>query len=430
MEGQAEKDFVLRVRPMLGRVYREHGDVSVAEYGTHVYTNGHGAHSHVVDAIAGVATKALGAALGERVRVTLNRHAYVSTVDHHGPLCHPSFFQPNVLRMALDREAGIPATIVLSCASVSLDNHSFPRGFYFHDESGGRVRVPLFTVRDRHVSVYGARAFASAQTRSHVREAHGSVGRMISDLIEHEAVRAHTVFRSQVAHINHLLMHALYPEGGDFVSISIEEVVKDLLVAHIHEDLFVTRILFDADVRDMFLRETNGVQTSHDFASDHTTVLFWGLQGGVRIPLRIIDGELRDAAGNIRVRLTEECVTDALMHEEMFPNLALCLISLAYYGVDLGGGFLQIDYLPELICKVDRVHQAVYGREHVWGRSDSMGGDFVFIPAQRGRDVTSLDAARLAMGAEDIFNHAKNTRMRDAIDRIIPDAYRILASER
>lgn len=429
MTSNHQRDTVFAYRKLFAGIYASEGHKSLTEYAREVYRDATRSDPVVVDAIARVAEKTLGVCVGASVRESLQDNNYVSTVDHHGPLSHPAFFQPNLLRMILDTEMKLPATIVLSCASVSLDNHTYPRGFYFFDEQGRRLRLPFFSLQDRHHSVYGQRPFTPNDVLQNISRLDqcGGVPALLLELLKDNKLSMQESYRAQITYINHILMRKICPEGGDFVSVAIEDVVRELLcTAYLAHDPFISNILFNTEIRDLFLKETNGIQTSHDFARKGTTVLFWGQKKGVRVPLRVIEGYLVDEAKEFRIHLDKDSVQSALQEEIIFPNLALCLILLSSRGMNLGGGFFQVDYLPRLMGHAKGVAVSMGLEEIPWGRTDYLGGDYTFMPLFHSEEVTALDILTNPPCATDITYYSDHVTVAGAIDRIVPDMYHIL----
>ena len=423
------RDVVFAYRTLFASLYTTEGHKSLTEYVGEAYKERTASDSLIVDAIFRVTEKILGSSVGTSVVQSLEKNNYVSTVDHHGPLSHPAFFQPNLLRTILDTEIGLPATIVLSCASVSLDNHTYPRGFYFYDNFGERVRLPLFSLHDRHHSVYGQRPFTHADAELNILKLrqYGEVYDGLLTLLQDEQLYTLETYRAQITYINHCLMREICPEGGNFVSIAIEDVVRELLcTSFLEHDPLTSGILFNAKTRDFFLKETNGIQTSHDFTRRETTVLFWGQRNGVRVPLRIVGEYLIDEIREIQIHLDVRSIQIALHEEKIFPNLALSLILLSSRGMDQGGGFFQVDYLPSLVLHAQKVSSQSGLDYMTWGKTDYLGGDFSFMPKFIGRDVTALDILKNPPCVTDIKYYADTVSVAEAIDRIIPDMYHIL----
>ncbi len=427
------KKVVFKHRPRLAAIYRREGNRTITSYIRRTCLNGRASDEIVTDAIAKIAEEILGSAVAHRVRLSLRKNNFVSTVDHHGPICYPGFFQPNLLRMMLNTENGIPATVVLSCASVSLNNHTYPRGLSFHTAEGEEIRLPLFSAHHRRTAVYGQAPFSRTDAKDlllrlmpHSERLHS----VLTPILLQAELFPLKKYRSQITLLNHSLMRTVGIDSGDFVSISIEEVAREILLSHHFEnDTPLARILFDETARDIFIRETDGIQTSHDRTNDHTTVLFWGLHEGMRIPLRIRDGILLDDNDRLRIPLEKDSLREALLKESLFPNLALCLILLSYHGMVLGGGFSQVDYLPELLKKMRRVFLRIGEAAWTTTKGDSLGGDYTYIPAPRSSDRTMLDMLEHPIGRSDIFSFANHTTVSSAIERIIPIAHTIISAK-
>lgn len=427
------KKVVFKHRPKLAEIYRKEGKNTIAKYIRTSYRNGKASEEVVLNAITKITEEILGPSIAQKVRSSLQRNNFVSTVDHHGPICYPGFFQPDLLRTLSDTERGIPATIVLSCASISLNNHTFPRGFSFHGTDGEEIRLPLLRARHHRASVYGQECFSHEDAEAFLlrMKTHSEkLSTLLTPILLRKELFHVKNYRSQITLLNHELMDAIGVGGSDFVSISIEEVARDILLSHHFENNTpFAKILFDETARDIFIQETDGIQTSHDLANDHTTILFWGLQEGIRIPLRIKNGILTDRNENIRLPMERSALKEALLTERIFPNLALCLILLSYHGMTLGGGFSQIDYLPELRKKMRRVISRIGEKPWKKPTDDYLGGDYIYIPTSFSSDNTAIDILNDRLDLSDILSFAKNTTVAAAIDKTIPIAYKIISAK-
>lgn len=427
------RKVVFKHRPKLAEIYKKEGKSTIVRYASKIYRGRKASDTIVAHAIVKITEDILGQSIAENVRTSLEKTDYVSTVDHHGPICYPGFFQPDLLRTVLDKEADIPATIVLSCASVSLSNHTFPRGLSFRNADGEEIYVPLFAARHRRASVYGQECFSRRDAEdflSQLKVHSPELCAVLTPIFLDEKLFRLKNYRSQITVLNYGLMQAVGLRGSDFVSLSIEEVVREVLISHHFEnDTPIAKILFDESSRNVFLQEANGIQTSHDFANDHTTVLFWGLREGIRIPLRIIDGILVDEDKDMHIPLERESIEKALLAEEIFPNLAFCLVLLSYHGMVLGGGFSQVDYLPELLKKMRQVSSQI--GEKVWKKTkdDYLGGDFIYFPKSFSRESTLLDVLKNPIQRSDLGRFVKNTTVSTAIDNVIPVVYKIISAK-
>ena len=427
------KKVVFKYRPKLAEIYRKEGKNTIAKYIRKSYQNRKASDEVVTNAITKITEEILGPSIAKNVRFSLQQNSFVSTVDHHGPICYPGFFQPDLLRTVCDKAVGIPATVVLSCASVSLNNHTFPRGLSLHNTDGKEINLPLFGVLHRRASVYGQECFSRRDAENFLSKikAHSvALHAVLTPIFFNEELFHLKNYRSQVTVLNHTLMSAVGIDGSDFVSISIEEVTREILLSyHFENNTPLAKILFDKTARNVFLRETDGIQTSHDLTNDHTTVLFWGLHEGMRVPLRIADGVLVNENKNIRIPLEREYIKEALLTEKIFPNLALCLILLSYHGMTLGGGFSQVDYLPELLRKMQRVFSQI--GEKTWRKTKGnyLGGDFMYLPKSFSSDRTVVDVLDNPIGWSDFSFFANNTTVSTAIDNSIPVAYKVISAK-
>jgi hypothetical protein len=82
-----------------------------------------------------VTEERFGKETADSVVAQLEKHYFVSTADHVGPIVHPFFLNANLLTALAMKTHTAPTlnhVIVLACANISLNNSSFPRGLLFN----------------------------------------------------------------------------------------------------------------------------------------------------------------------------------------------------------------------------------------------------------------------------------------------------------
>src|SRR6185503_4602190 len=93
-----------------------------------------------------------------------------STADHTGPLTHPFFVNSNLLTAASLKTHADPAlenVIVLSCANISLNNSSLPRGILYHSAQKDMPmrRCSFFPSSIRPQNVYTLKPFGPSDIK-------------------------------------------------------------------------------------------------------------------------------------------------------------------------------------------------------------------------------------------------------------------------
>src|SRR3989344_6216336 len=109
--------------------------------------------------------KRLGKEVAKSATEQLQKYYFVSTADHHGPICHPFFLNSNLVTAMTCLEQSDPIlqnVIVLACANVSQNNSSFPRGLLFQTngkENPELNRLPILPAHSRLSPVFKFRSY-------------------------------------------------------------------------------------------------------------------------------------------------------------------------------------------------------------------------------------------------------------------------------
>lgn len=406
----------------------------------------------------------VGETLATQVAAQLARDPLVSTCDHHGPLTHPFFLSPNMLRAmpaVLANTAQSEAVVVLSCANVSLNNSSFPRGLLFHsreqDGSARLRRIPLFSVKDESRPVYDLHGY----TAEHVSHALGVLKEqatawqlsgeqqaVVTDIIERiyadPAVLERTTYNEQVTTTNTALWRELFTASHvrlpEMIYLEQEWLVARLLAEHhLGQATPIDRLLCDPSSESLLQELFTGLEGSFDERERRGSYLFWALPPGQKYRLQLWrqGNELVTDDGSYRVALTPEALRRALLAHELIPGMLLVFILLAfYYGVTCLGGFSQPTYLP-------RIQAAYLKLLERWGLGDEqtiaraaapslMGSDFSFVflrdPLGGYLPATSLDLILYGnhLSWSNLVEFAHEVSFAEAIDPMLPEFYPIM----
>ncbi len=165
-------ELILQRRPILRELLQKHRDKSLLEYAAH-YTDVNlnspieQRQEELITVFADSVRPLLGATAAKEAAQQLKQYYVVSTTDHHGPITNPSFCNANLLTAAAyqAQQPALRYVIVLSCASISFRNISFPRGLLFHNPAQPTTeeRLVFFPASARPRPVFNWRAYTGAE---------------------------------------------------------------------------------------------------------------------------------------------------------------------------------------------------------------------------------------------------------------------------
>lgn len=276
--------------------------------------------------------------LAEEVIETISNEWSVGTAEHHGILTHPFFFS-NALLSAQRNKKNI--ALFFTFANVSLDNSSFPRGVFFHDEEGNKKKYIFFPHSKRHLSVY------TAQTQDAFFSYTGFPYKNLFPFIE--KIFTEKDFYREVATVGTYTLGKLIDPKLKIIYIDIESIVLTLInKIHTKKKTDIYNLLFDKKFHAIFLKNFDGITGAFTTKNMTGTFLFWYIQEGCKQQLFYEEGYLVSKNG-YRLLLNERNIRQALKKEELLPSMAFCFIVVSlHYKIVCGGGFSQIDYLDEI----------------------------------------------------------------------------------
>lgn len=364
-----ERDFVFVHKPELGRLYTTYKDKTWIQYAHENFPNMRRSvepvyekrFSELADACKSIIKPLLGRSLADTVVDTLRAGRFVSTADHHGVLCHPFFLNSTLLRSIYHSDEPI---ITLTCGGVSFSNSSYPRGVFFHDSDLAQVKIPFVPWRDRQYPVYGHKPLIDGEVEHAYRKIESA------DIPTAQKQKVLSLFQTVSNDVGYKNSHTisdqytvvsqvLWKKSGmqtDLVYIEIEKLMRQLLLeVHIMQDTLIHRIIFDVTHRNLYLKYFDGVTGAHT-GHAHGTQLFWYIDRahGKRIALSVNKTHhdqyiLQSEDKSITIPLNPEEISKHVSDYSIFPCLALCYSTISfYYGITLGGGFSQINYLGHM----------------------------------------------------------------------------------
>lgn len=303
----------------------------------------------------------------------LEEYPYVSTADHHGPLMHPYFLNSNLVNafQSQQQNKNLPCVIALSCASVSLNNSTFPRGLIYNTNKEGvaSIRKLSFLPSNMHASaLYNFRAYNSAELNKVIsfvnkdvreglidKEIGNKLITIVNEIYGSEQVLSSKSYSTQVTQTNYMLWKKYFPgsaNGSNLIYIDQEGLVaKILLENHVTKFSSIHSLIFDPEWQSKFIEYFDGSEGGFSLRHSYGTYLFWGLdkETNQRFPLWLESGFLVNHQKSTRIAVVPEEIERALIEKSIMPGSLLIFITLAfYYGIKCLGGFCQVNYLTAM----------------------------------------------------------------------------------
>lgn len=376
----ALRDAVLLKRPVLKEIMEKRGHKTLFQYaGEYIDVN---LNDHVrarqaecVGTFRNEVASRLGDEIANEASEQLARYYFVSTADHHGPLCHPFFLNSHLVSSITcsdQDQKNWKYIIALSCANVSFANSSFPRGLLFHgrgEAGAGKIQQVGFFPNSsavRQARVFGYRGYNRDDANKVLSrldelknsgelasEHHTKLKEIVNDIYLRPDILATESYSDQITKTNFLLWRRLFQAlgspGRDLLYIELESMVTNLLLDHhINKNTTLHRILFKSEYRESFLRHFDNIEGGFSLLKGWGTYLFWALPPGSKYCKRVHhdNGYLVTDDGSYRLEMTPENIAAALVAKEIFPSTQLSLLVLSlYYGLKCLGGFCQVNYL-------------------------------------------------------------------------------------
>lgn len=374
---EALKESVLIKKPVLRDILEKHGNKSLVEYANDYFDVNIGPglrerQEEFFQTFHPQVSNLLGSDIADSAVQQLKKYYFVSTADHHGPLCDPFFLSSNLVTAISGLERSDPDfqnVIVLSCANVSLNNSSFPRGLLFssyHDEKVQTHRLSFLPSNSHSSAVYNFRAYLSQEIdkvrttlkeklkAGHVKTHHAEkIHDLLSKIYHHENVLQSQNYSEQVTKTNFHLWRGYLGEDHqnppNLIYLEQETLVVQLLLDHhLDQSTILNRIFFEPTLEPLILKYFNNISGAFSLENKWGTYLFWGISKdkNYRIPLWKQGEFLVSADGEYKIPLTPESIRQALEKKEILPSMLTIFFVLSlYYGLKCLGGFSQVNYL-------------------------------------------------------------------------------------
>lgn len=383
----------------------------------------------------------------DRAAATLEKTGFVSTADHHGILWHPFFSNSALLRSHPSVLPAGDSTIVLSCGGISLNNSSYPRGIFFHDRHLREVRLNFASLHTHRRSVYGHPPLSRIKFELEVAKVDAldlsdTAKKQLHDFLQAvtQILQKKDRYSDELTSINDILWETLFgTQNGSLIYLEAESLIRTILLdIHLEKETLIHSILFNESCRNAYLKQYEGILGAHDTAQQKGTHLFWYIdeQEQVRKQLWIEGNSLTTADKTWSILLHPDTIRRHLERFELLPSMALCYSMLAfYYGLTLGGGFSQVQYLGSMkqafasVCATWGDDSLISPRTDIFtGEYITMGlgNDHATVPATlidillwSGTDRTSIINRQLEIST-----------VGESLDLMMPEFIRIITGKR
>jgi cyanophycin synthetase len=421
-------------KPIFKKIIETHGDETLFTYWQNNFKKPNSdfadRQQELVTVVANITRERLGESASHKVAEYLTKDSFVSTADHHQFLCHPFFSNEILMQSLINKNMGLNTVVVFGCAGISMDNSSFPRGIFYHDESGSEVRLPFISLADRHTPAYSLQAYSKKDFGNVNSKA------ILNEVYFSEKALAREKYREQATIANfHAWKKIQGQEKTSLIYIDQESIAIQLLINQIlTKENIITTILTTKTGLDAFEKHFPNIIGSFFTTADRGSFLFWAVVDGKREQLIRNGQTLQNKSGTFVLELTTESITREIQNETIFPTMALTLSILSfYYGLTLGGGFSQVNYLSEMKYAYLKVAKDLQYKDEITKveatETNHFSGEFILATIGRGRaHATLLD---LILYSEHktiakIEKLATSMTLKQAVSYMMPEYYKII----
>lgn len=464
----ALKEAVLARKPVLRDILQKHGSKSLYHYALDYFDVNEGPGLNIrreefLGTFKTEVTRLLGGSVAESATAQLRKYYFVSTADHHGPICDRYFINSNLVpaitAMSL-KDPQYKNLIVLSCASISVDNDTFPRGLTFHSNTADRElilnRLPFFSSHERPALICLLRALGKSEIekiKKSVTELQrtGNISPnlgdqildLINDVYNQDSCLGLSNYSDQITITNYTLWQKFLGQPDysppDLIYIELERIVTTLILEHhLEKDTIINRFLFDERYHQLALKYFDGIIGAFVRSTGVGSYLFWAIPKGERYRVGLVKegNELVSMDGRYRCELTPEAIGNALRNQEIIPAMMLDFIVLAcYYGLKCLGGFSQVNYLTDIKAAYIKIleecnHQAEIELVNPVQTKELCEGLTIAYGANAEGKITLASALDIGLYSDaqtwpTLMKEASTITLEEAINPMFPSFYKV-----
>jgi hypothetical protein len=465
------RELIFARRPILQEIIHKHGHKSLYEYGQdYLDVNLNSTilerQQEFISVFYEEVKKILGADIAQSAAEQLKKYYFVSTADHHGPICHPFFLNSNLIIASSYQGHDDPLlkhVIVLSCANISLNNSSFPRGLLFNgaiDEKIQMQRLSFLPSNAHSSTVYNFRPFTESditkvyrviEDKRRTSQVTNAVADMLRDTVRDiyatDDILQRKDFSEQVTVTNYRLWNSLFGKSDlphpSLIYLEQENLVTQLFLRyHLFADTAVHRVLFQPEYESLVYKYFENIMGAFSRKEKWGTYFFWGVDEGknYRIHLWRHGDKLVSDDGAFTIPLTPEAIRDALLQKRIIPSMLLIFLILSfYYGLKCLGGVNQVNYLTLMKQAFIDMQTETGDMVSVEACRDVQTKEFVdgptiaFLSGLRKEIVPAASLDFLLYGNEHSWEHiinlSKSITLDEAFSPLLPEYYPIMYAD-
>lgn len=461
------KENVFETRPVLRKIFEEKGQLTLYEF-----SKQYNYSTQQIDTVRqeefltsfkAEVSSLLPQEVAESATNQMRAFYYANSTDHHGPSSYAGYVNSNLL-MALpyldNLDTKLKNIIVLSCADISFDNFSFPRGLLFHGFIGDEIYDNQLTFFGRAVDScpviyfkpYTMEAIKNIKSRIAALRSEKKIEKgpyhkllqLIDEIYAHPDVLSCSTYMDQVTKTNYMLWQKLFAPPVknplNFVFVSQENIASRLLLSnHLKQDTTIHRLLFSPSHQTLLKKHFEGLMGAFSYEKKLGTHLFWALPKGEKYRKQLwFDGKfLVTEDGSFKLALTPENIQKGIEEKTLIPSILLIFMVISfYYGVRLLGGQNQTTYLTHMKEAYLAMHTELGDAEVVVYASNVRTDDLAisrpvlaFIENAKGKRVAASALDLVLYGNENTWTSirdvAKNVTIDEALSRSFPNWYRM-----
>ncbi len=370
------REQVLIKRPILRNILQKKGNKPLLEYAKeYVDVNLNPTIPHRQKEICWVLHEMLEERFGKETADSmikqLESYYFVSMADHTGPITNPFFVNANLLIAAsllAHSDPVLQNILVLSCANITSNNHTFPRGLTFHsleNEEAKLHRMSFLSANSRSsiysTPAYGEQSIKKIQQALDIEVREGTLSAPLRDKVrgvfdeiyaKDDILNAKS-YSEQVGKTNVHLWSKFFEKSNvkmpNLLYLEQEEVTVKLITNfHLYHDTIINHVLFDPRYEPFINDYFEGIFGSFSRAEEAGTYLFWAQPKGTNSNLQLWrkGNYLVSKDESYKIELHPERLREAMESKELIPSLLLNFMVICfYYGLKCLGGFNQVNYL-------------------------------------------------------------------------------------
>ncbi len=467
------KKLVLDKKPVLAEILQKHGHKSLCDYAyDYLDVNLNSVvlsrQNEFLKVFGKEVEEVLGESIADSAVKQLQKYYFLSTADHHGPICHPFFLNSNLVTAATFAEHPDPIlknVVVLSCSNVSMANSSFPRGLIFTGANQGKTKSWQFGFFSNSSEVRGSRVYNfSAYTIEAINKIKQKVAELVRSnetsqnvadrifgLLENIYAKPEILacqnYSDQITKTNFSLWKKMFhlpeEETSNLLYIELERVVNSLVSTnHLYQNTVINRIMFDPKWRNEFVKNFNGIFGGFDIDKKIGSMFFWALPQKSKYcqQLWVKGNFLETEDGSYKIALKPEEIEAAIKRKELIPTSQMSLLILSlYYGIKCLGGFSQVNYLTDnklaYIKMMNDLGESVEADACLDRQTKELGEDLTiaFLTDKENKLLLASGLDLAVYGDKHVWpllvSLTKKINLAEALDMMMPDFYFISYTE-